>query len=154
MMYRKWIKLWFGFFLCLLRFLHSVIDLPFSTTSAVKFLFIFLIFSVNEVVKKSFPDFLLLIIPRTNRYLIRNCYPVEAKKAAQQFWTMVQVREDKQFFSELCHPSGKIRVGQFTHQEHHGHFSFSQSYVKKTLENICSLLFPFSSQLTCPRLRE
>lgn len=96
-MYRKWIKLWFGFFLCLLRFFNSGFDLPFSMTSTVKFLFIFLIFSVNEVVKKSFPDFLLLIIPRTNRYLIRNCYPVEAKKSAEQFWMLVQVREDKQF---------------------------------------------------------
>lgn len=42
------------------------LDLPFSTSHTVKILFVFLISSVNEVVKKSFPDFFLTIIHRTN----------------------------------------------------------------------------------------
>lgn len=57
-------KPWLGFFVfsgpCV------VFGPSFSTSHTVKILFVFLISSVNEVVKKSFPDFFLTIIHRTN----------------------------------------------------------------------------------------
>lgn len=116
------------------------LDLPFSISHTVKILFVFLISSVNEVVKKSFPDFFLTIIHRTNWYLFRNYYPVEAQNIIQQFWMLVWVAEAKQF-AWLCHPSGKVRVGQFTQHEHVVSLASVKDISKKSWRNFLFALF-------------